>query len=136
MTANNDELPALSPKRTLLFLHRGTGRSAGKLAHRKYPRITNGFPRGQAGIPVSAIWTINIKVSMLIVYSQNGVPIRLTTERWRHIMQRHPEMAEQQDHVLETLAQPELIQQGDDSELLAFHFYPQTPLTSKYLVVV
>lgn len=50
---------------------------------------------------------------MLIVYSQNGVSVRLTAERWQHIMHRHPEMVEQRERVLETLAEPELIQAGD-----------------------
>jgi hypothetical protein len=73
---------------------------------------------------------------MLIVYSRNAVPVRLTAERWQHIMYRHPEMVEQRERVLETLAEPELIQQGDYGELLAIRSYPETPLTSKYLVVV
>jgi len=73
---------------------------------------------------------------MLIVPSQNGVLVRLTTERWQHITYRHPEMAEQRERVLETLADPELIQQGDYGVLLAIRFYVETPLTSKYLVVV
>lgn len=73
---------------------------------------------------------------MLIVQSQNGVPVRLTAERWQHITHRHPEMAEKREGVLETLAEPQLIQQGDYGELLAIRFYAETPLTSKYLVVV
>lgn len=45
-------------------------------------------------------------------------------------------MADQQEQVMETLTEPELIQQGDYGALLAIRFYDQTPLTSKYLVVV
>jgi hypothetical protein len=45
-------------------------------------------------------------------------------------------MATQRDRVLETVSNPELIQAGDFGELLAIRFYPQTPLTQKYLVVV
>lgn len=73
---------------------------------------------------------------MLIVYSRNNVPIRLTDERWQHIVARHPEMATQRERVLETVGKPEMIQQGDYGELLAIHFYHETPLTQKYLVVV
>jgi len=29
---------------------------------------------------------------MLIIHSHNSVPIRLTEERWQHIVRRHPEM--------------------------------------------
>jgi len=36
---------------------------------------------------------------------------------------------------LETLAEPDMIQQGDFGELLAVRFYPETPLTRKFLAV-
>jgi hypothetical protein len=71
---------------------------------------------------------------MLIVHSQSGIPIRLTDERWQHIITRHAEMVDQRDRVLETVAEPDIIQQGDFGALLAIRFYPETPLTSKYLV--
>ena len=72
---------------------------------------------------------------MLIVYSLNRVPIRLTAERWEHIATFHPEMAGQRDAVLETVAEPEIIQLGDYGELLAARFYARTPLGDKHLVV-
>ncbi|OLE54072.1 MAG: hypothetical protein AUG51_09515 [Acidobacteria bacterium 13_1_20CM_3_53_8] len=68
--------------------------------------------------------------------SRNGVTIRLNDERWTHIMSRHPEMNGQRERVLETLAEPDMIQQGDFGELLAIRFYFRTPLTDKYLIVV
>src|SRR5437016_12143761 len=73
---------------------------------------------------------------MLIVKSHNQVPVRLTDERWKHIVLRHPEMDEQRERVLETLGKPDIIQRGDFGELLALRFFKQTPLTSKFLVVV
>jgi len=73
---------------------------------------------------------------MIIVRSKRGVPIRLTGERWEHIIRRHPEMRGQKDKLLETISNPELIQQGDFGELLAIKLYSDTPLTQKYLVVV
>ena len=73
---------------------------------------------------------------MLIVRSRNGIPIRLTEERWQHVARRHPEMQSLRERVLETLSEPEIVQQGDFGELLAIRFYPETPLTSKYQVVV
>jgi hypothetical protein len=72
---------------------------------------------------------------MVIVRSQNNVPIRLTTERWAHIIRQHQEMAMQRERILETVNTPDMIQAGDFGELLAVRFYPQTPLTEKYLVV-
>lgn len=44
-------------------------------------------------------------------------------------------MEGQRESVLETLAEPEMIQRGDFGELLAIRFYFNTPLTNKYLVV-
>jgi len=73
---------------------------------------------------------------MLIVTSKNGVPIRLTRERWEHIVRRHLEMATEQERVLETVEEPEFIQRGDFGELLAVRPYEHTPLTRKLLVVV
>jgi hypothetical protein len=72
---------------------------------------------------------------MLIVRSQNGVLVRLTDERWYHIVNRHPEMHDHREQVLETVTTPDMIQQGDFGELLAIRFYRDTPLTSKFLVV-
>ena len=42
---------------------------------------------------------------MLVIRSKNGVPIRLTEERWGHVGRRHPEMSDQKDRVLETVAE-------------------------------
>lgn len=72
---------------------------------------------------------------MLIVYSHNSIPIRLTEERWWHLVNRHVEMVDQRERVLETVAEPDMIQEGDFGELLAIRFYTQTPLTSKFVVV-
>ena len=47
---------------------------------------------------------------MPIIPSRNGVPIRLTDERWQHIVTRHPEMADQRERVLETIVEPDTIQ--------------------------
>lgn len=53
----------------------------------------------------------------------------------RHIARRHPEMAEQRDRVLETVAEPESILEGDEGVLMAARLYSATPLTEKFLVV-
>lgn len=67
--------------------------------------------------------------------SRNSTPIRLTDERWEHITVRHPEISNQRERVLETVQEPDMIQQGDFGELLAIRHYSQTPLTSKFMVV-
>ena len=73
---------------------------------------------------------------MKIVRSHNNTPIRLTDERWQHIVQRHPEMATFQERILETVSRPSQIQEGDNGTLMAIRFYAETPLTSKYLIAV
>lgn len=72
---------------------------------------------------------------MEIVRSRDGVPVRLTDERWNHIEQNHPEVGSMRQEVLEAVADPDLIQEGDSGELLAIRSYESTPLTSKHLVV-
>lgn len=73
---------------------------------------------------------------MLLARSHHGVPVRLTEERWQHITSQHPEMVGQQGRVLETLSQPDMIQAGNRGELLAVRLYAETPLGTKFLVVV
>lgn len=69
------------------------------------------------------------------VTSHDGLPIRLTEERWRHIVNQHPEMDGQHEKALETLSEPDMIQKGDSGELLAIRRYDETPLGEKSLVV-
>lgn len=70
-------------------------------------------------------------------YSFNNVPIRLTRERWQHILQQHPEMQAQYERVLETLEKPDLIQIEDvTGGLLALRFYSLIPDSRKFVVVV
>ena len=71
---------------------------------------------------------------MIITYSKNNVPIRITKERWGHITRRHPELKNQREKVVETISNPDFIQDGDLGELIAGHFFSGTPLTQKYLI--
>lgn len=73
---------------------------------------------------------------MNIVLSINSLPIRLTEERLAHIERRHPEMKGEGDRILETVAIPDRVQEGDGGTLLAIRHYSRTPLTEKYCVVV
>ena len=56
---------------------------------------------------------------MLITFSINGVPVRLTDERWQHIVNRHPELENKKEGVLNAVSNPELIQKGDFGTLIA-----------------
>ena len=72
---------------------------------------------------------------MIVTFSKNVVPIRITQERWEHIVRRHPEIRGQKERVIKTISNPEMIQEGDFGELLAIRFYSKSPLTRKHLVV-
>jgi hypothetical protein len=56
---------------------------------------------------------------MEVAYSVNGVPIRLTYERWYHIVENHDELASYFHEVLDTIEKPELIVQGNKEALKA-----------------
>lgn len=56
---------------------------------------------------------------MDVVYSINGVPIRMTTERWWHIVENHDYMAGHYEQVLDTVEAPDLILRGYGGALLA-----------------
>lgn len=69
---------------------------------------------------------------METVTSKNGVPIRLTDERWAHITEEHGEIAGLRRDLLETIIRPARIVEGGDGELLAFRELE----LGKYIVVV
>jgi len=54
-----------------------------------------------------------------VVVSKNGLPIRLTDERWAHITEEHSELAGMRRDVLEVVAQPRRVFAGRGGELLA-----------------
>jgi hypothetical protein len=66
------------------------------------------------------------------VKSKNNVLIRLTDERWSHIIEEHNELAGLRLEVLDTLANPQKILAGTSGELLALREIE----TGKYLVVI
>jgi hypothetical protein len=55
----------------------------------------------------------------VVANSVNGVPIRLTDERWAHITEEHGELAGQRQEVLETISHPQRVVAGNAGELLA-----------------
>lgn len=56
---------------------------------------------------------------MEIAYSKNSVPIRLTHERWYHIIENHDDLASYFFEVLETVENPEFIIKGNKGTLKA-----------------
>jgi len=66
------------------------------------------------------------------ILSKHSIPIRLTDERWSHITEEHCELAGMRLEVLDTIANPQLIVEGNKAELLACKEIE----SSKYLIVV
>jgi len=56
---------------------------------------------------------------MDIVNSVNGVPIRLTYERWFHITESHDDLSSYYFEILETVDSPDLIVRGNKGTLKA-----------------
>ena len=70
-----------------------------------------------------------------IIHSKNGVPIRLTEERWEHIIASHADMKDNRKLVLETIREPDMILRGATDELRAIKFFSETHLGPKYIMV-
>jgi hypothetical protein len=64
--------------------------------------------------------------------SVHGVLIRLTDERWDHIVTQHRELCALKDEVLASVERPDEVREGYRHELLAIRRLPN----AKFLVVV
>lgn len=69
---------------------------------------------------------------MDIAYSIDIVPIRLTSERWFHIVENHDDLAGYYDDVLATVENPDLILPGHRGSLIAYRNFGH----QRYLSVV
>ena len=69
---------------------------------------------------------------MDIVKSINNVPIRLTIERWIHIIENHDDLAGYYDEILGVIEFPDYIIQGYNEAMIALRIMK----TGKYLAVV
>ena len=56
---------------------------------------------------------------MHIALSINKVSVRLTAERWFHIVENHDDLAGCYDDILDTIEKPDLILNGHKSVLIA-----------------
>ena len=56
---------------------------------------------------------------MTTAISRNGILIRLPDERWEHIVARHQILVDKKPLVLEAIAQPDQILDGDEGALMA-----------------
>jgi len=58
-----------------------------------------------------------------IAYSVNGVPIRLTDERWEHIVIQHSELESYRDDCVNVIEHPDLVLRGYGGALIAVKGY-------------
>jgi hypothetical protein len=54
-----------------------------------------------------------------IAYSVSGVPIRLTEERWEHIISNKPYMESYDERILDTIERPTAVLRGYSGSLIA-----------------
>jgi len=66
------------------------------------------------------------------VKSKNGIPIRLTEERWFHIIENHDDLAGYYDSVLNTIEEPDYIIKGYGEALVALKIIGK----KKFLAVI
>lgn len=71
---------------------------------------------------------------MDIAISKNGIPIRLTSERWKHITTGHPEIADYYYEILETIENPDIIYEGNNDAKIAIRKFQET--LTKFVVAV
>ena len=74
---------------------------------------------------------------MKVLHDYQGLAIRLTDERLAHILE-HPEMADLEQAIEETLLRPERVTESfsDQTAKLYYRFYVKTLVGGKYLCVV
>lgn len=73
---------------------------------------------------------------MEVAASRNGKPIRITDERWTHVVESHDYMAGNRDLVMETLEDPDFIVTGGKGELIVLRHYQVTSISEKHVVAV
>ena len=68
----------------------------------------------------------------------HGNEVRLTDERLRHILRRHPEMAFQMHRVAETLAKPDAVRPSRSSPAVQLYYrlYPDLRGRNRYVCLV
>ncbi|MCD6248847.1 MAG: hypothetical protein J7J98_00775 [candidate division Zixibacteria bacterium] len=69
---------------------------------------------------------------MDVTISKNGVPTRLTEERWLHIVENHDDVAGYYDEVLNTIEEPDYVIKGYRGAFIALRKVTER----KFLAVV
>lgn len=67
-----------------------------------------------------------------VAWSTNGVPVRLTAERWMHIVEARDELAGRVPDILDTIEKPDWITKGYRGALVAWKNFGR----ANYLAVI
>ena len=69
---------------------------------------------------------------------EQGNEVRLTNERLRHILRRHPEMAFQMHRFADTLAKPDAVRPSKSSPTVQLYYrlYPDLRRRNRYVCLV
>jgi len=70
------------------------------------------------------------------VLSKASKEIRLTAERWAHIVESHDYMAGNQDMVFETIENPDHLIVLEKREFAAIKHYRKTSISEKHAVII
>ncbi|MBS3080844.1 hypothetical protein J4221_05205 [Candidatus Pacearchaeota archaeon] len=71
------------------------------------------------------------------VIDKTGRKIRLTKKQWSHITMKHPQVAINKEHIIETLKKPlKIILPYDGDKYYYYNYYKQKEGPKKYLKVI
>ena len=84
------------------------------------------------------VWYLAMETGVRRFTDEHGNEVRLTDERLRHILRRHPEMALQMHRFAETLASPEAVRpsMSGPSVQLYYRLYPDLRGRNRYICLV
>ncbi len=71
-------------------------------------------------------------MNLASIVSINSIPVRLTDERWEHIVLLHPNLSQKQGRILATVQNPDSVLKGSAGELLALSKVSKR----RYIVVI
>ena len=69
-----------------------------------------------------------------VTRSKDGFAIKLTKERWNHIITSHIDMTDNRDLLLKTVEDPDMILKGVSDEVRAVRFFKETHFGPRYLM--
>ena len=69
-----------------------------------------------------------------VTRSKAGISIELTRERWNHIITSHLDMTDNEDLLLKTVEDPDMILKGVSDEVRVVRFFQETHVGPRYIM--